>query len=194
MRSRPATWTALLCGTFCLPSSTHEAWGSSPHTNAQRAPVKDGTRQVAIGKANFATQPAALRWPTASPAVCGGLCEEAATPGQPFTYRSTLWRNPPDNSPSRITRNRRLCRNALAGHAEHLAAMSALCAFTRMCIKRKSACVCEEAVNARDSLWKALEKPGRTPTSRAAVYRHKQPSTLPCVGTPCSAHYAARAG
>jgi len=28
---------------------------------------------------------------------------------------------PPGNSPSRITGHRRLCRNALAGHAEHLA-------------------------------------------------------------------------
>ena len=115
-------------------------------------------------------------------------------PGNHSRTEVRCWRNPPDNSPSRITRNRRLCRNALAGHAEHLAAMSALCAFTRMRIKRKSARVCEEAVNARDSLWKALEKSGGTPTSRAAVYRHKQPSTLPRVGTSCSAHYAAHAG
>jgi hypothetical protein len=41
------------------------------------------TRQIAIREANFANQSAAFRWPTASPAVCGGLCEEAATPGQP---------------------------------------------------------------------------------------------------------------
>jgi len=43
--------------------------------------------------------------------------EEAATPGQPVRAEARVWRNPPDNSPSRIIRNRRLCRNALAGHA-----------------------------------------------------------------------------
>jgi hypothetical protein len=94
----------------------------------RRALVNDATRQIFICEANSADRSAALRWPTASPAVCGGLCEEAATPGQPVPRRNAFWRNPPGNSPSRITRNRRLCRNALAGHAGHLASMSALCA------------------------------------------------------------------
>jgi hypothetical protein len=43
--------------------------------------------------------------------------EEAATPGQPVRAEARVWRNPPDNSPSRIIRNRWLCRNALAGRA-----------------------------------------------------------------------------
>src|SRR5262249_37798017 len=38
-------------------------------------------QQIAIGEAICANQSAALRWPAASPAVSGGLCEEAATPG-----------------------------------------------------------------------------------------------------------------
>jgi hypothetical protein len=38
-------------------------------------------QQIATREANSANQSAALRWPAASPAVCGGLCEEAATPG-----------------------------------------------------------------------------------------------------------------
>jgi len=43
--------------------------------------------------------------------------EEAATPGQPVRAETRSWRNPPGDSPSRIIRNRWLCRNALAGHA-----------------------------------------------------------------------------
>ena len=121
MRSRPATWTALFSRNVLSPISTHEAWGSSSLTCAPKSARKRCHSADTLCEANFAGLSAALRWPTASPAVCGGLCEEAATPGQPVSRRNAFWRNPPGNSPSRIARNRRLCRNAQAGHAEHLA-------------------------------------------------------------------------
>jgi hypothetical protein len=103
----------------------------------RRALVNDATRQIASAKRTPQVRSAALRWPAASPAVCGGLCEEAATPGQPVPRRNAFWRNPPGNSPSRITRNRRLCRNALAGHAGHLASMSALCSSLNCASSKK---------------------------------------------------------
>ncbi len=52
---------------------------------------------------------------------CVAGVEEAATPGQPVARRSALLEIPPSHSPSRIAGHRRLCRNALAGHAERLA-------------------------------------------------------------------------
>jgi hypothetical protein len=105
-----------------FPFSTHEAWGRVHlFTGTPKNAGGNHTRQIPICEASLADQSAALRWLTASPAVCGGLCEEAATPGQPVMRRSAYWRNPPANSPSRIAGNRQLCRNALAGHTEHLA-------------------------------------------------------------------------
>ena len=120
MRPGPATRAALLGEISCGPSprTRHEEVHAPP--TLREASTETCTRQIATREANFASQPAALRWPTASPAVCGGLCEEAATPGRPVR-RSAFWRNPPGNSPSRITRNRQLCRNALAGHTKHSA-------------------------------------------------------------------------
>src|SRR5882724_7639880 len=118
MRLGPATRAALLGEISCCPSPrTRHGEVHAPST-LRGAATETCTRQIATREANSANQSAALRWPTASPAVCGGLCEEAATPGQPVR-RNAFWRNPPGNSPSRITRNRRLYRNALAGHAEH---------------------------------------------------------------------------
>ena len=120
MRSGPATRTALFWRNVLLP---FYARGVEDFTagirSEERSPVMPPGRWPSRSKLRDSS--AALRWPTASPAVCGGLSEEAATPGQPYTRRSALWRIPPSDSPSGITRLRRLCRNALAGHTEHLA-------------------------------------------------------------------------
>ena len=94
MRSRPATWTA------CLAEYSVGPIPRTRHGGVHRLRLlKEHSQRMhssdCVGGANSAKQSAALRWPTASPAVCGGLCEEAATPGQPFPYRSTLWRTLP---------------------------------------------------------------------------------------------------
>jgi hypothetical protein len=126
MRSRPATWTALVWRSVLQPCSTHEAWGSSSLMRSEERLLRC-TRQIAAAKR---TSQADLQHHGGRRPVLpyGGLCEEAATPGQPSACRSTLWRNPPSHSPSRIAGHRRLCRNALAGHAEHLARCQTLCA------------------------------------------------------------------
>ena len=124
MRPGPATRTALFFSEYSETRVHARGMGEFIFDRHSEEYLYRCTRQIAICEANFANQSAALWWPAASPAVCGGLFEEAATPGQPVARRSAFWRNPPSNSPSRITRNRRLCRNALAGPTEHLARMS----------------------------------------------------------------------
>ena len=81
MRPGPATRAALLCNMF-WPCSTQRGMGERRirHRSPKRT-TDTCIQQIATREANFANQSAALRWPTASPAVCGGLCEEAATPG-----------------------------------------------------------------------------------------------------------------
>src|SRR5262249_28057189 len=77
-------------------------------------------------------------------------------PGNQFAPKRIL-EEPPGNSPSRITRNRRLCRNALQGLQNiSLDVSTLLLAGARF--KQKSRRRCAEAVNASVSLWKALEK------------------------------------
>ena len=92
--------------------------------------------------------------------------EEAATPGQPVRAEARVWKNPPDNSPSRITRNRWLCRNALAGQESRLNVDTVR--YRSLTIKRKPEARCAEAVNVRSSLWKATENR----TSISAKARH----------------------
>src|SRR5437868_9905894 len=91
MRSRPATWTACLAE-YSVGQIHARGMGEFTAYACSKSTRKGCTRQIALAKRTPQKQSAALRWPTASPAVCGGLCEEAATPGQPFPYRSTLWR------------------------------------------------------------------------------------------------------
>ena len=50
-----------------------------------------------------------------------GLVRRPQRPGNQSRAEARSQWIPPGNSPSRITGHRRLCRNALAGHAEHLA-------------------------------------------------------------------------
>ena len=121
MRPRPATWTALVWRSVLHPFPRTRHGGEFIFHRRSAEHPQRCTRQIAFDEARFVNRSAALRWPAARPAVCGGLCEEAATPGQPVARRNAFWRNPPGNSPSRIARNRRLCRNALAGHSGHLA-------------------------------------------------------------------------
>ncbi len=88
----------------CAPKSAcYDALGKSPAKQALQV--------------EFATP----RWPTASPAMCGGLVRRPQRPGNQARAEARSWRNPPSHSPSRIAGHRRLCRNALAGHTEHLA-------------------------------------------------------------------------
>jgi hypothetical protein len=121
MRSGPATRTALFWRNSCFPFSTHEAWAKSTAYLHSEESGHSADSQVFNREANFANQPAALRWPAASPAVCGGLLRRPQRPGNQCAPRRASWRNPPDHSPSRIIRHRWLCRNALAGHAGNLA-------------------------------------------------------------------------
>ena len=117
MRSGPATRTAPFLR-VPVALSTHEAWGRAAFfTCTPKSPGSDATRQIDITKRTSRTNlrhyggsdgKSNHRWRT---------LEEAATPGQPVRALALIWRNPPDNSPSRIIRNRWLCRNALAGRA-----------------------------------------------------------------------------
>lgn len=112
-----------------LPSSTREAWGSSSLTHVPKNARKG---------CDSADPPFAERTPQTGLQHYGGRrpvlpCVEDSVrrpqrPGNQFGAETLFWKNPPGNSPSRITRNRRLCRNALAGRTGHLASMSALCA------------------------------------------------------------------
>ena len=141
MRSRPATWTACLAE-YSVGQIHARGMGEFTAYACSKSTRKGCTRQIALAKRTSQKQSAALRWPTASPAVCGGLCEEAATPGQPVLRRNAFWRNPPGNSPSRIARNRRLCRNAQAGHAEHLAGCEHFAPRTSALQAKTSAALC----------------------------------------------------
>ena len=77
-------------------------------------------------------------------------------PGNQFAPKRFL-EEPPGNSPSRIARNRRLCRNARQGSQNiSLDGRTLLLAGAR--IKGKSLRPCAETVNGSVSLWKALEK------------------------------------
>jgi hypothetical protein len=49
------------------------------------------------------------------------LLRRPQRPGNQSRAEARSWRIPPSHSPSRIAGHRRLCRNALAGHAERLA-------------------------------------------------------------------------
>ena len=129
-------------GMSCRPFPRTRHGGVHLSLALRRALVKRCHSADTICEANSADRSAALRWPAASPAVCGGLCEEAATPGQPVLRRNAFWRNPPGNSPSRIARNRRLCRNAQAGHAEHLAGCEHFAPRTSALQAKTSAALC----------------------------------------------------
>lgn len=78
---------------FCDPSPRTRHGGSSSRMRSEERLTRC-TRQIAICEASFANQSATPRWPAASPAVCGGLCEEAATPGQPDLRRSAFPEDP----------------------------------------------------------------------------------------------------
>jgi len=85
------------------------------------------------------------------------LLRRPQRPGNQSCAEAPFWRIPPSDSPSRITGHRRLCRNALAGHTEHLARMSTLCASHPDLYKQKPSARCAETVDAGDSLWKVVE-------------------------------------
>jgi hypothetical protein len=104
---------------FRLPYHARGAVNSSLAHSEERTRNKPG--RTDLRRSLFAIFSATLRWPAASPAVCGGLCEEAATPGQPsraylrkhnppkriaITNQNAFLGNPPSDSPSRITRIR----------------------------------------------------------------------------------------
>ena len=144
-------------GMSCRPFPRTRHGGVHLSRALRRATRKRCHSADTSAKRRSAALSAALRWPTASPAVCGGLCEEAATPGQPVLRRNAFWRNPPGNSPSRIARNRRLCRNARQG-TQNISLDGSTVLLERARFKQKSPRLCAETVNASVSLWKALEK------------------------------------
>ena len=139
------------------PFSTHEAWGEFIFHGAPRNADCD-----ALGRS-----PPAKRTSQVDLQHHGGRrpvlpCVEDSwrrpqRPGNQSRAEARSWRIPPSNSPSRITGHRRLCRSALAGHAEHLARMSALCARHAHRFKGKPGHGCAETVDAVDSLWKLVE-------------------------------------
>ena len=77
-------------------------------------------------------------------------------PGNQFAPKRFL-EEPPGNSPSRIARNRRLCRNARQG-IQNISLDGRTLRLARARFKQKSRRHCAETVNASVSLWKALEK------------------------------------
>ena len=118
------------------------------------------TRQIATCKASFASRLATPRWPTASPAMCGGLVRRPQRPGNQARAEARSWRNPPSHSPSRIAGHRRLCRNALAGHTEHLARCQHFAPATRSHQAKTRAPLCRNC-GCRRFLVEARGKLGR---------------------------------
>src|SRR5437879_5240566 len=90
MRPGPATRAALLGKMSCCPSPGTKHRRSTRPIDAPRNVDRNLHSADRHREANSANQSAALRWPTASPAVCGGLCKEAATPGQPVAPKRVL--------------------------------------------------------------------------------------------------------
>jgi hypothetical protein len=136
-------------------------------------------------EADFASRFATPRWPAASPAVCGGLFEEAATPGQPGAYRSTLLEEPsqpftlenrwaPPALPQCSGRARRTSRSMSVNVRPH--------AFH---IKQKPKPHCAETVDAGDSLWKLVENQDGCRSRRATIFDYAQsPMRWPSVNCP----------
>ena len=157
MRSRPATWTAFVLRNILLPISTHGAWGSSSLTCAPRNARKRCHSADTICEVKFANRSAALRWPAASPAVCGGLCEEAATPGQPVSRQSAFWRTLPAIHPRELPGTAGSAAMLRQG-MQNISLDVSNVLLRRLRFKQKSASLCAESVDGRNSLWKALEK------------------------------------
>ena len=157
MRSRPATWTALFSRNVLSPISTHEAWGSSSLTCAPKNARKRCHSADTICEVKFANRSAALRWPAASPAVCGGLCEEAATPGQPVSRQSAFWRTLPAIHPRELPGTAGSAAMLRQG-MQNISLDVSNVLLRRLRFKQKSASLCAESVDGRNSLWKALEK------------------------------------
>jgi len=94
-----------------------------------------------------------------SPAVLGGLFEEAATPGFSKPRRSTFSDYPPAIHPRELPGARWLRRNFLgrAFKTSHACTGDTLLHYRTAC-NRKTGLACAQAVQDADSLWKALEK------------------------------------
>jgi hypothetical protein len=163
MRPRPATWTAFGLAVHSVTLFHARGMGGVHLVRALRkAPV-------AMHSADRHLR-SELRKSICNTTVAGGqscrlwrtLWRRPQRPGNQSRAETRSWRIPPGDSPSRITRHRRLCRNALAGHTEHLARMSALCARHALRFKGKSRPRCAETVDAVDSLWKVVENQDST--------------------------------
>jgi hypothetical protein len=176
MRPRPATWTALVLRYVLCPCPRTRHGGSSSLTRSEKR-YRRCTRQTATCEANFASRSATPRWPAASPAVCGGLCEEAATPGQPVARRSVLLEDPSQQ----FTLENHWAPPALprcSGRARRtFRLMSALCSCASVRIKQKPGPVCAETVDAGDSLWKLVENPDGTPLAPVNFYLRPLPDS-----------------
>ena len=123
----------------------------------RRALVKRCHSADTIHEADFADRSAALRWPAASPAVCGGLCEEAATPGQPVSRQSAFWRTLPAIHPRELPGTAGSAAMLRQG-MQNISLDVSNVLLRRLRFKQKSASLCAESVDGRNSLWKALEK------------------------------------
>src|ERR1700756_4848292 len=108
MRSRPATWTALVLRTILWSISTHEAWWSSSFTRSPQSARDDVTRPTLFAKHSSRRDPEHYggRRPVL-PCVEDSL-RRPQRPGNQRAPKRVL-EDLPGNSPSRITRNRRLC-------------------------------------------------------------------------------------
>src|SRR5262245_19555435 len=69
-----------------------------------------------------------------------------------------FWSIPPGDSPSRISGNRWLCRNAWQNSQERLAVSACTVLDRGFDRNRKAARVCAETVDDRNFLWKHAEK------------------------------------
>ena len=173
MRSGPATRTALFwqeCSVRLLRAGRGQRILRRIPKNAAQS--RAGQRICKEPKL-FTFPTAASRWPAASSSVCGGLSEEAATPGQPSHILVRKRTRCVSGEPSR--------RFTLENHKDPPALPSCRAAQHRtsrvsgstlleshFCFKHNSAHLCEQPVNAVNFLWKALEKPEEIPNQSFA--------------------------